>query len=64
MLAPPPDPGVHNFYALISKQETRGTSIVLTLRVPWEQRKAVFGAMESMPFNAHIQMTEIEAVED
>lgn len=63
-IAPPPDPKVHTFPALISKQETRGTSIVLTMRVPWECREVVFNAMETMPFNAVVQMTEIESVDE
>src|SRR3974390_20154 len=54
---PPPDPSVHTFAALISKQETRGTSIVLTLRIPWEHRDAVFRAMETMPFSAMVSLT-------
>lgn len=59
---PAKDPSEYNFYAIIQNQTTRGNSVILTLKVPWEHRDEVFRALDTMPFSAMVKMTEIGPV--
>lgn len=60
----PPKPNDEfNFFAIIAKQTTQGTNVILTLKVPWEYREEVFRSLETMPFAANIHMTDIQAIE-
>lgn len=57
--APPKRLDEYNFYAIIASQGTKGNSVILTLKVPWEHREEVFRAMDTMPFAAMVKMTEV-----
>lgn len=60
---PAKDPNEYNFYGVIQKQTTQGNAVILQVKVPWEHREEVFRALETMPFAALFQMTEIEPVD-
>jgi hypothetical protein len=53
----------YEFYGIIAAQSTKGTNILLTIKVPWEWREEVFRAMDTMPFAATIKMTDVSAHE-
>ena len=53
-----------NFYAIIAKQSTQGNSVILTLKVPWEEREEVFRSLDTMPFAATVTLNKIAGVDD
>lgn len=58
---PPKNLSEYNFYAIIAKQATQGTNVLLTLKVPWEHRDEVFRALDTMPFAAMVKITEVQS---
>jgi hypothetical protein len=60
---PPKPDDEYNFFAIIAKQATQGTNVILTLKVPWEFREEVFRSLETMPFAANIRLTDIQAID-
>jgi hypothetical protein len=56
---PPKKENVYEFYGVIATQSTKGTNVILTIKVPWEWREEVWRAMDTMPFAATIKMTDV-----
>lgn len=52
----------YEFYGIIGSVATRGTNIVLTMKIPWEFREEVWRAADTMPFAATIKMTEVSGL--
>jgi hypothetical protein len=59
---PPKPENVYEFYGIVSGQTTKGTNVILTIKVPWEWREEVWRAMDTMPFATTIRMTDVGAV--
>lgn len=50
----------YNFYATVNRTTTQGNSLLVTLKVPWEFKDEINRALNTLPWNCMVKMTEID----